>query len=59
MTEERAGLHVAAELRAARERAARAYHDPRYPPRRCDACGREYTGPAVYCSLACAESDAE
>jgi hypothetical protein len=41
-----------------RERAKRAYIDPWCPARRCDRCGEPYQGPAVYCSLACAEADA-
>lgn len=43
---------------AARLRAGRAYHDPTCPLRTCEACGRAYRGPAVYCSLSCAELDA-
>lgn len=48
------GREAARILTAART----AYHDPSYPPRDCDACGRHYTGPAVYCSLGCALADA-
>ena len=40
-----------------RERAKRAYHDPTFPKRDCDGCGQPYTGPAVYCSIGCAERD--
>jgi len=40
-----------------RKRAEAAYHDNRYEERKCDLCGRLYRGPAVYCSLNCAESD--
>jgi RNase P subunit RPR2 len=25
-----------------------------YPERKCDQCGTPYSGPAVFCSLACA-----
>lgn len=39
-------------------RALAAYIDPTKPPRACDKCGREYRGPAVYCSLTCAMADA-
>lgn len=41
-------------------RAQRLYHDPAYPPRKCDrdGCGATYTGPSLYCSLACALFDA-
>jgi hypothetical protein len=39
------------------ERAA-AYHDALFPERACDACGKPYRGPAVYCSLRCAIDDA-
>lgn len=39
-------------------RAKDAYHDASYPKRHCDRCSREYTGPAVYCSLNCALEDA-
>jgi hypothetical protein len=35
-----------------------AYHHAGYPARPCDYCGANYTGPAVYCSLACARADA-
>lgn len=38
--------------------AARAYRDDRYPERRCDHCDTPYRGPAVYCSLECAQADA-
>jgi hypothetical protein len=41
-------------LNAARE----AYLDERYPERTCDACGKMYRGPAVYCSIECAQADA-
>lgn len=34
------------------------YFDAACPPRRCDHCGRFYKGPAVYCSLGCAQADA-
>jgi hypothetical protein len=39
-------------------RAALAYHDPAYPARTCESCGKSYTGPAIYCSLRCAVEDA-
>jgi hypothetical protein len=32
-----------------------AYHNPDFPLRACDACGRPYRGPAIYCSISCAE----
>lgn len=35
-----------------------AYHDPNYPERPCDRCGKSYNGPAVYCSIECAIADA-
>jgi hypothetical protein len=49
------------DLAAAIERAERAYNDPTFQPRLCEreGCGVTYTGPAVYCSLACAMQDAE
>jgi len=34
------------------------YDDARFTPRPCDRCGKTYRGPAVYCSLACAQADA-
>lgn len=34
------------------------YRDDSFPTRDCDNCGRPYRGPAVYCSLACAQGDA-
>lgn len=34
------------------------YVDPRYDPRDCDCCGKQYRGPAVYCSRRCAYEDA-
>lgn len=34
------------------------YDDPSFPERTCDKCGRQYRGPAVYCSLECAVADA-
>lgn len=42
------------------QRGERAYHDPTFPKRSCDnpACQKLYTGPAVYCSLACALAEA-
>jgi hypothetical protein len=45
---------------AANAAVAAKYHDPSYPPRPCDreACGKIYTGPAVYCSFECALADA-
>ena len=43
---------------AAPERAAKAYVDPTFPERACDGCGALYRGPAVYCSLRCAQEDA-
>jgi hypothetical protein len=35
-----------------------AYQDDTLEPRKCDYCAKEYRGPAVYCSLACALGDA-
>jgi phosphoenolpyruvate-protein kinase (PTS system EI component) len=35
-----------------------AYQDPRFSERACDKCGKRYRGPAVYCSIECAEADA-
>jgi hypothetical protein len=35
-----------------------AYHDDGQPERACDRCGQSYRGPALYCSLACAQADA-
>jgi len=34
------------------------YRDACYSERPCDHCGKPYRGPAVYCSLTCALSDA-
>lgn len=34
------------------------YRDDTFEPRKCDHCGKPYRGPAVYCSLTCAISDA-
>lgn len=39
-------------------RARGAYRDDSRPARTCDACGKPYHGPAVYCSLECAMGDA-
>jgi len=39
-------------------RAGNPYHDPACPVRPCDHCGAAYTGPALYCSMLCAISDA-
>jgi len=43
-----------------RQRASDVYHCSIFPTRNCDreACGRQYTGPSLYCSLECAELDA-
>lgn len=40
--------------------AGAAYYDPTCPTRRCEyePCSQEFTGPAVYCCLCCAISDA-
>ena len=35
-----------------------AYRDDAFEPRECDHCGKQYRGPAVYCSLECAIADA-
>jgi hypothetical protein len=37
---------------------ANPYRDDSFPERTCDHCGKPYRGPAVYCSLDCAVSDA-
>jgi hypothetical protein len=42
----------------AAQRAVDAYIDETYPERNCDYCQRPYRGPAVYCSLRCAQDDA-
>jgi len=34
------------------------YADERFDERACDHCGKPYRGPAVYCSLKCAQADA-
>jgi transcriptional regulator with XRE-family HTH domain len=34
-----------------------AYRDDTFEPRKCDYCGEQYRGPAVYCSLECATDD--
>jgi len=34
------------------------FRNDNYPERPCDRCGKPYRGPAVYCSIACAEDDA-
>lgn len=34
------------------------FEDPSEPERGCDACGKLYRGPAVYCSFRCAYTDA-
>lgn len=39
-------------------RARAAYLDASKPERNCDHCGSPYRGPAVYCSLECAQADA-
>jgi hypothetical protein len=39
-------------------RARTAYRDDRAQPMACHRCGGMYRGPAVYCSLECAEADA-
>lgn len=28
------------------------------PDRDCERCGKSYRGPAIYCSMACAQADA-
>ena len=38
--------------------AAGSYVDPSFNERECDHCGKLYRGPALYCSLTCALSDA-
>jgi protein-arginine kinase activator protein McsA len=35
-----------------------AYVDPTFGERRCEACGKTYQGPALYCSFECAVGDA-
>lgn len=47
-----------AERDAPRATAQAAYEDDSFEERACDYCGRPYQGPAVYCSLECAEADA-
>lgn len=49
------GLRLSAD--EARDLAKAHYYDPRFPERECDHCHTLYTGPAVYCSLDCAEAD--
>lgn len=39
-------------------RARRAYRDKDAESRACDFCDGTYRGPAVYCSIECAEADA-
>jgi len=34
------------------------YINERFDERACDHCGKPYRGPAVYCSLKCAQADA-
>jgi hypothetical protein len=34
------------------------YRDDSFPERECDNCGKNYRGPAVYCSFECAIADA-
>jgi hypothetical protein len=46
------------EREAPGELARAAYRDDTCEERDCDYCGRPYRGPAVYCSLECAEADA-
>jgi hypothetical protein len=43
---------------AAAHKARSAYRDDSFPKRACDRCGKNYRGPAVYCSLECATADA-
>jgi hypothetical protein len=43
---------------APRLRAVASYRDASFPERACDHCGQLYQGPAVYCSLSCAVTDA-
>jgi Zn ribbon nucleic-acid-binding protein len=52
------GSGVASCCDAAGSRAAASYRDEQFPERDCDRCGRTYRGPAVYCSLKCAQEDA-
>jgi hypothetical protein len=35
------------------------YYDNTQPERECEHCGIPYRGPAVYCSLECAQADAD
>lgn len=39
-------------------RARTAFHNPDCEPHDCEYCGARYTGPGVYCRMACAEADA-
>lgn len=41
-----------------RLRAVKMYRDDRCPERECDFCGKTYQGPALYCTLSCAQADA-
>jgi hypothetical protein len=52
-TRERLGVPLTPEARA-----LAAYRDTSFPERACDHCSQPYRGPAVYCSLACAQADA-
>ena len=40
------------------QRVEASYRDARRDERACDHCGKLYRGPAVYCSLKCAQADA-
>jgi hypothetical protein len=40
------------------KRAVNYYQNDFFEERACDHCGNPYRGPAVYCSLACAQADA-
>ena len=51
-------LAVSAIAGVLKQRFTTPYFDARYPRRRCDHCGEEYQGPAVYCGLSCALEDA-
>jgi hypothetical protein len=59
LDEDKARGHAAEVARdAAAQKARSAYRDDSFPERACDRCGKNYRGPAVYCSLECATADA-
>jgi hypothetical protein len=52
------GIASCCDAAGSRARAEALYADPNFCARPCDHCGQWYRGPAVYCSLQCAEADA-